>query len=74
MRISIKAARVNRNMTQAEVASAIGVSVGTYQKIENNPGETRIRQAEELARVLEVPIGSLFFGADSSSAVPDEEE
>jgi DNA-binding XRE family transcriptional regulator len=60
-------------MTQAEVAHALGVSIGTYQKIENNPGETRWKHAERIAEILGVPVGSLFFRPDSSSTVVGEE-
>lgn len=39
--ITIKAARVNSDLTQAEMAEKLGISVSTYQDIENGVREIR---------------------------------
>jgi len=66
MVISVKAARVNRNMTQADVAKRLGISKGQYQRLENDLGSMKLDRAAQLGEVLGMSIDDIFFGSNSS--------
>lgn len=74
MNITIKAARVNKDLSQSDVAHLLGMSLGTYQRLESNLGEMRLKHARRLAEILGVGIDSLFFGDDSSITVISGDE
>ena len=66
MKISLKAARVNANLTQKEVAEVLGVHEQTYLKMEQNPEDIAIKDAMILCRLFNAEIADIFFGADSN--------
>jgi transcriptional regulator with XRE-family HTH domain len=72
--ITIRAARVNKGLSQTEVAHELGLSIGTYQRMESDLGEMRIKHGRKLARLLDMSPDSLFFGSDYSCAEPDRED
>lgn len=61
IKLSLKSARVNANMTQAQVAERMGVHVQTYRKLEENPDTATIGQAKQLSALLRVPYDEIFF-------------
>ena len=63
MVISIKAARITRNITQREVAKALNVHRDTYRKIELNPDTATIEQAKKISKLLDVSYDELFFAS-----------
>ncbi len=50
-KISIKAARVNSELTQAEMAERLGISTSTYQDIENGVREIKPLELYALCHV-----------------------
>lgn len=56
----IKQLRIEQNLSQAEVAKAIGVNLRTYQRWESGDANIRQRNANELAKYFKVPLGYLL--------------
>lgn len=63
MKLSLKTARVNANMSQAQVAKLLGVHVQTYRKLEENLDTATIGQAKKLSALLKVPYDEIFFAS-----------
>ena len=61
MKLSLKTARVNANMSQAQVAKRLGVHVQTYRKLEENSDTATIGQAKKLSALLKVSYDEIFF-------------
>lgn len=61
LRISLAAARVNANLTQKEVATALNVSNKTVCSWENGTCEPSISQAESLCDLYKRPMDSIIF-------------
>ena len=61
----IKQLRIEKNLSQAEVAKAIGVNLRTYQRWESGDSNIRKRNANELAKHFGVSVGYLL-GYDNS--------
>ena len=66
MSVSIKAARVNADLTQEEMAKRLNISKDTYRKIEKTPEIATITQAKAIAEIVSIPIDDLFFAANST--------
>ncbi|WP_312753716.1 helix-turn-helix transcriptional regulator [Rummeliibacillus suwonensis] len=60
--ISLKAARVNANLTLAQAAKNLEISVSTLIKWEKNPGNLTPNQQLKLSKVYEFPSDFIFFG------------
>lgn len=58
--ISIKAARVNKGLTQAQVAEKMGISIPSYARIENAPDLTTLGRLRKLAQIFDVPLECLI--------------
>ena len=58
-------------MTQAEVASKLGVERSTYGKYETGQSEPNIEMMQKIAALFDVPIGSLL-SSDADNATPVE--
>jgi hypothetical protein len=61
MKLSLKTARVNANMSQAQVAKRLGVHVQTYRNLEENSDTATIGQAKKLSALLKVSYDENFF-------------
>lgn len=61
MRVTIKAARVNKNLTQAEFAEAVGVGVRTVQNWEAGVSSPRADMMPAICDVLECRIDDIIF-------------
>jgi len=59
MRISLKAARVNRNLTQEEFASVLGVSKKTVVSWENGTTHPRTNLIEPICNALGVCVDNI---------------
>ena len=62
IRISMKAARVNANMTQKEAAKKIGISRVTLQNYESGKTIPTWEMAAKIAEVYNFPMENIFFG------------
>ena len=60
-RITLKAARVNKGMTQAEAAKALGVSVDTVRNYENGKSYPDVRILKKIEEVYDVEYDSLII-------------
>lgn len=63
MAISVKAARVNAQLTQEEAAQRLGISPATYAKNERDPGRFTIDQAKRFCEIVGIDIQDVFFTA-----------
>ena len=66
MAMTLKAARVNKNLTQAEAAKQIGVTedtISNWERMKSFPNVPQIRKIEE---VYGVPYNDLIFLYESN--------
>lgn len=61
-KITLKAARVNAELTQEEVAKEMKVSLPTIARWENESGEVRMKYALKLCKLYKKNIDDIFFG------------
>lgn len=61
-RISMKAARVNANLSQDEAAKSLGISKSTLQKYEAGTTIPDILMARKMEEVYAFPIDFIFLG------------
>ena len=59
--ISLAAARVNAEMTQEEVASAMHVSKNTVVNWEKGKTEPSISQSRKLSELYKIPLKYIFY-------------
>ena len=62
----LRALRKARGMTLEELAQALDRSVGWISQVERDISTPRIRDLQQIARVLDVPL-SLFFGSPAAT-------
>ena len=65
IRNQIKKRRVEKRLTQSDVALDLGITPGAYSKIERGPTEISVKKLVEIAKILEVK--NTYFYQDSSS-------
>lgn len=63
VRLSLKAARANVDMTQRSVAKRLNIHVQTYRKLEENPDMVTVAQAKKLAEIFQVSYDEIFFAS-----------
>lgn len=61
MRVTIKAARVNKGLTQEAFAKAVGVGVRTVQNWEVGTSSPRADKMPEICEVLGCQINDIIF-------------
>ena len=66
IRNQIKKRRVEKRLTQSDVALDLHITPGAYSKIESGPTEITVKKLEEIAAILEVDI--TYFFPEKSSA------
>lgn len=66
MQFTIKQARKYANLTQQQIANAIGVCRHRYMKIEKDQNEATVAELNALARVTGIPLGSFILVQDST--------
>lgn len=59
--ITMIMARIGANLTQQQLADALGVHVQTYQRMEKHPEDISIKHANEFARIVGVPLKNINF-------------
>ena len=60
IRSQIKKRRVEKRLTQSDVALDLGITPGAYSKIESGPTEITVKKLAEIADILEVEITYFF--------------
>lgn len=63
-KISLKAARINAGMSQAELADILGVHRNTIASLEKEPEKMTIKLAKKICEVLDVDIDHIFFNSN----------
>lgn len=66
MQISLKAARVNAELTQSQVAKTLGISEATLIKWENGTTSPKAKQFESLCSLYKVPMDFISLSRESS--------
>ena len=59
--IALKVARVEKNMTQKELAQAVGISRQTMNAIESGEYNPTIKLCRKISRLLEKSLDDLFW-------------
>ena len=59
--IALKVARVEKNMTQKELAQAVGISRQTMNAIESGEQNPTIKLCRKICRLLEKGLDDLFW-------------
>ena len=62
--LSVKVARVQKDMTQKDLAAAVGVSRQTINAIEQGEYNPTIKLCRAICRVLEKTLDELFWADD----------
>lgn len=62
IQISMRAARVNANLTLLKAAHAIGIGKDTLIKWEKNPGLVNPIYQKKISKAYGLPIDFIFFG------------
>jgi DNA-binding XRE family transcriptional regulator len=62
VKISLKAARVNANLTLLDAAKKLGIGKDTLSKWEKNPARIQLRYQKVISEVYKMPIDDIFFG------------
>lgn len=60
MIISVKAARVNKSLTQEQVAKAVGLSLNGYKRKESGQRRFYADELVRLSELLDVPLLNFF--------------
>lgn len=61
MQLTLKAARINKNLTQEEVAKKVGKSKNTIQNYENGKSIPNIETGKKLATLFGLTVDDLLF-------------
>lgn len=67
MRISIKAARVNANLTQEELANELGTNISTIVNWENGTTEPKLSHLKRISELSGIPIDFIFVPIKSEN-------
>lgn len=57
---NIKVIRVNKEMTQKELADMLGITTTYLSLIENNAKKPSLTLVEKISKTLEIPLAMLF--------------
>lgn len=65
-RISLRAARVNADLSQKEAATALGINVATLQNYENGRTVPDWEMVRKIEAVYRFPVDFISFGRNSA--------
>lgn len=65
MEITLKACRINVDMSQAEFAKAVGVSAPTIYNWEAGKSEPSLSQLRQISNITGIPIDNIVVGNNS---------
>jgi transcriptional regulator with XRE-family HTH domain len=71
IRNQIKKRRVEKGLTQSDVALDLGITPGAYSKIESGPTEISVKKLGAIAKILEVEMSYFFRGQVPVSNLED---
>ena len=64
IRISLAAARVNKKLSQRQMAEKLGVHEMTYAAWERSPEKIKVEMAEKISGITGIPTENLVFLAN----------
>ena len=67
----VRALRLERNMSQTNLADALGLTFQQVQKYEKGANRIGAGRLQQIAEIFEVPVGTLF-GASNSNSTPSD--
>ncbi len=67
--LALKAARAQKDMTQKDLAAAVGVSRQTINAIEQGEYNPTIKLCRAICRVLDKTLDELFWEEDSNETI-----
>lgn len=73
-KISLKSARINSDLTQPQVANALGISVATVVKYEKDSSDIPFSLAQKLCCLYNIPMDYICFGPQSHKSEKIEQE
>lgn len=62
LKISLRAARINANLTLIEAAKMLGINKSTLIKWEKHSGQVTANNQLRLSSLYKIPIDNIFFG------------
>lgn len=65
-KISLRAARVNANLTIAQSAKLIGVDPSTLMRWERHPNMVQQKYLDRISKIYKYPTDNIFFGNPTS--------
>lgn len=74
MQFTLRQARTHAGMTQADMASALGIDRGTYLRMEKDPQKATIRQINIVSEITGIPVNDIFLGCNSTNVESGEAE
>lgn len=74
MRVSLKAARVNANMTQEQAGNVIGVSKDTIKSIENGKRGLKVTEFNSLCEAYGCTWNDIFLPTNNTKSVKKRKE
>ena len=72
IRNQIKKRRVEKRLTQSDVALDLGITAGAYSKIESGPTEISIKKLVAIAEILEVGMSYFFLEESTVNRIDDQ--
>ncbi|MCQ2014681.1 helix-turn-helix transcriptional regulator [Clostridium butyricum] len=63
MKVSLKAARVNANLTRKEVVKHLGFSIDTLKAIENGKRDVRVVELDKLCDLYNCTMDDIFLSS-----------
>ncbi len=69
---TVKINREQKNITQEDLAALVGVSRRTITSIENGKSHPSIDMVLQLSKILDVPVGNLFYEETTAGKLVDE--
>lgn len=74
MQFTLRQARTHAGLTQADVASSLGIDRGTYLRMEKDPQRATIRQINAISALTGIPVRDIFLGCNSTKEENGEQE
>ena len=66
LQFTLKQARTHAGLTQADIASSLGIDRGTYLRMEKDPQRATIRQINLRSALTGIPVCDIFLGCNST--------
>ena len=61
LKISLRAARINADLTQKEAAERLGITAQTYIKWEQNPSQISALMQDRISEIFDMPMDYINF-------------